>query len=110
MNPEDFIEEVLQLADNSELINSTNLDVEKPIVRIRLNMEGERLIDIFRNFETGTISYTLIESDERIYSIDYDSIRGWHYHPIENPETHEECGSKKFSEFIEKVEENIDKR
>lgn len=96
------------MSDESSLIKSSSVDIESPIVIVRLGIDEQRFIDVFRNFETGTLSYTLIGDDERLYSVDNDSVRGWHEHPFEEPENHDECDPKQFQEFMEKVENYLE--
>jgi hypothetical protein len=30
----------------------------------------------------------LVKNEQRIWGIDYDSLRGWHEHPLNRPEEH----------------------
>ncbi len=39
--------------------------------------------------------------DKRIWGIDFDNMRGWHLHPLENSEGHRRIGAKSIEEIIE---------
>lgn len=104
MDLEEFVRKILDRTTSSDIIESSEVEVEAPIAKIRLKIDETHFIDVFRNFKTSTVSYSLIEDKERIYAADKDSVRGWHIHPFEDPRKHRESDEMKFEEFLSEVE------
>ena len=56
---------------------------------LRLVLNATLFIDIYFNAENGRFDFTLIRSGRRVFG--YDNLKNWHYHPVEDPETHVNC-------------------
>lgn len=100
---EELLDEIYAEAAKKSYIKSISVKVEGPILKCRTHL-NDTFINVFFNEDTGTTAFTLIKGNRRIFGIDKDSLRGWHKHPIENPETHTPCSETKFKEFISQVE------
>jgi hypothetical protein len=49
--------------------------------------------------QTVRLDFTTIKDDQRIFG--YDNAGGWHYHPVENPDSHEPCPKPTLGEIFE---------
>lgn len=107
MDLEEFVRDILNQASSSDIIKSSEVKIEAPIVKVRLIIDNSQFVDVFRNFNTSTISFSLIEDKERVYSVDKDSVRDWHVHPFGSPDQHKEADKTTFEEFLNQVEKHI---
>jgi hypothetical protein len=53
---------------------------------LRLVLDVELFIDIYFNSESLRLDFTLIMGSRRVFG--YDNLKGWHYHPVDNPDLH----------------------
>jgi len=63
-------------------------------------MDVSQFLQIYFNSQTGTIAFSLIREDRRIWGIDFDYLRGWHLHPVDKPEGHMLINRKNIKEII----------
>jgi len=94
---------------SSKLIKRISGVVKGSILKYKIWLNKEIYIQIYYNEVASTTAYALIWGNRRIFGIDYDKIRGWHEHPLENPDEHRPCKQTKLTEFLEKVEKNLQK-
>jgi hypothetical protein len=96
---------ILLLENLSRLDFAEKVDIQTEvfIVRGRAILQKSRFLQIFYNEQTGTTAFALIEKDRRLWGIDYDNLRGWHLHPVKNPETHLEITPKTIEEVIDDI-------
>jgi hypothetical protein len=57
-------------------------------VRGRARFGGDLFLAFYYNQVTGTQAFALVRNEQRLWGIDYDNLRGWHEHPLEQPELH----------------------
>ena len=69
-------------------VEKVDIQTEVFVLKGRAILKKKRYLQIYFNELTGTTAFALIEKNKRIWGIDCDNIRGWHIHPLENPETH----------------------
>ena len=50
-----------------------------------------------------TMAVAWIEEERRIWGIDRDHLRGWHRHPLGNPENHQAMSALTISEIIQEL-------
>jgi len=79
---EELLDEVYAEAAKKTYAKSISVKVEGPILKCRIHL-NDSFINVFFNEDTGTIAFTLIRGDRRIFGVDRDSLRGWHKHPRE---------------------------
>jgi len=103
----DYSATLLRALGTLEAVQHVTLRSEGPVVRGRayLNPDEERFLDFYLNEKTGTMAFALIEKRQRIWGIDKDAIRGWHSHPLEEPEIHVELEEMSVLEIIERLGE-----
>ena len=58
-------------------------------------------MEVYYNDLTETIAFALIKNEKRIWGIDKDNIRGWHIHPLNNPEQHDSIQSLTIFDIID---------
>ncbi len=49
----------------------------------------------------GTTAFALIEDEQRIWGVDYDDLRGWHVHPVGDPDQHRDIDPMTPGEIVE---------
>lgn len=57
-------------------------------------------MQIYFNELSGTTAFALIEKHRRIWGIDFNDMKGWHLHPLENPENHINIDEKSIEEIL----------
>ena len=96
-----FAREILDTANQHGEIKSVSLSIDdNVIVRARFSL-NHKFIDVFYNSQTGTTSYALIKSEERIFGD--DNTGGWHLHPKDDPRSHQPSEPVSFAEFLKKL-------
>ncbi len=66
--------------------------------------EEAYFFEIYYNSKKETTAFALIKNDKRIWGIDYDNIRGWYEHPLDNPITHKQIHSMSIPEVLKEFE------
>jgi hypothetical protein len=93
---------LLLLKGLSELdfVEKVDIQTEVFVLKGRAILKKNRFFQIYFNELTGTTAFALVEKDKRIWGIDYDNMRGWHCHPLENPDNHHTMDKKSIEEII----------
>lgn len=78
------------------------------ILEIRATVEKEIFIEIYANFLTNKRSYSLIHEGDRVFG--YDNHKFWHYHPVEDPNTHISCKEPSVPFVIQQIRKAIESR
>lgn len=60
-------------------------------LKARIDLEKGCHVDIFFREETQRIDYALICGGTRLFGL--DNLKGWHYHPLEEPSQHIPCAA-----------------
>ncbi len=95
-----FLVLLLENLSRLDFVEKVDIQSEAFILKGRAFLKKNRFLQIYYNEFTETKAFALIERGKRIWGIDYDNIRGWHLHPLENPETHSEITPKTVEEII----------
>jgi hypothetical protein len=77
---EELLDEVYAEAAKKTYVKSLSVKVEGPILKCRIHF-NDSFVNVFFKEVTGTIAFTLMRGDRRIFSMDRHSLRGWHKHP-----------------------------
>ena len=94
---------VAEVVSNLAVLNfveSFNIQIEALTVKGRAHLRQRGFLEIYFNERTQTVAVAWIEGERRRWGIDRDNLRGWHRHPIDNPEGHEEIPAMSISEII----------
>lgn len=109
MDVRSFVESLLAALSASGMIGDVDLQVEGPVASGRAHILGgdNRFLRFFFNQKTGTIAFALISGQKRLWGVDRDNRRGWHLHPVENPNTHIPIEPLSISEIIQMLHNEL---
>jgi hypothetical protein len=105
MDVEAFLSSLLDALANQPFVRSVDLDTEAVVIKGRVLLDDERFLQVYFNERTGTTAFALIEEEQRIWGMDYDDLRGWHVHPVDNPNQHRDIDPMTPSEVVEALAE-----
>lgn len=100
-----FLLLLLEGLSKLDFVDKVDIQTEVFILKGRVILKKNRSLQIYFNELAGTIAFALIEEDRRIWGIDFDNMRGWHLHPLENPENHYRIDKKSIEEIIKNLAE-----
>ncbi len=86
----DFATDLLRALSTLQAVTAISLESEGPIVRGRATIASmaNAFLEVYHNSRTQTTAFALVVEQRRIWGVDRDRIRGWHLHPLGNPEDH----------------------
>ncbi|GAB6274999.1 MAG: hypothetical protein STSR0004_18640 [Peptococcaceae bacterium] len=112
MNIIEFHDQAKTQASRKWITGYKTLVLAKNAIKVRLTIRENLYIDLYFNQRYGTINYTLILENERIYGRDCYEGK-WHLHPYDEPSKHDlsENGKKNLSieNFVNEAEEILTK-
>ncbi len=100
MDISQFLLLLLKGLSKLDFVEKVDIQTEVFVLKGRAILKKDRFLQIYFNELTGTTAFALVEKDKRIWGIDYDNMRGWHYHPLENPDNHRSMDKKSIEEII----------
>jgi hypothetical protein len=109
MDASAFAAQLLQALGELTPVQQVSLDAEGPVVRGQAFLEQGRFLAFYYNQATGTQALAFIEQGRRTWGIDYDNLRGWHIHPMENPDLHLPTSPLTVAEIIQHFVEMLNK-
>ena len=68
------------------------------VVKLRIELDEDRFIDVFFNSRNGRADLTLMDSGRRAFG--YDNLGGWHCHPPDAPDRHDACAEPDIEDFL----------
>jgi hypothetical protein len=100
--PED-LEEALRSATASALPGVTVRRIRRTIVsvKLRIDLDARLFVDAFFNARNQRTDLSLVAGDRRIFG--YDNLGGWHRHPVDGPDRHEDCPAPTLMQFLVEV-------
>ncbi|MGD2091089.1 MAG: hypothetical protein PVH61_33245 [Candidatus Aminicenantes bacterium] len=99
MDVNQFLQQLLKELSQLPFVKNLDLNTEVFVIKGRVFLENNFFLQVYFNARTETTAFALIKEDKRTWGIDFDSIRGWHLHPVENPEDHVIIESKTIKEI-----------
>ena len=108
MDVEQFVSTLLEELSHLKAVEHVTAQNEGLVVNGRAFLDDGKFLAFYHNAVTETMAFALIEGKKRIWGIDSDSIRGWHIHPKNAPETHVDIEPQSVSEIIQKLREALD--
>lgn len=96
-----FLLSLLHELSGLDFVEEVDFETEVFIIKGRAILKNNRFLQVYFNELTGTVAFTLIKDDKRIWGIDFDNIRGWHLHPLGNSEEHHDINSMTIEEIID---------
>jgi len=100
MDVNQFLQQLLEELSQLPFVKNLDLNTEVFVVKGRIFLENNFFLQVYFNARTETIAFALIKEEKRVWGIDFDSIRGWHLHPVENPDDHVIIEPKTIREII----------
>ncbi|MDY6863908.1 MAG: hypothetical protein SV062_13095 [Thermodesulfobacteriota bacterium] len=100
MDINQFLLSLLHALSALDFVKHVDFQTEVFILKGSVLLKKERILHVYFNEITKTTAFALIEEDKRIWGVDFDNIRGWHLHPVENPESHQTVNSMTIEEII----------
>ena len=105
MDAATFVSSLLDAAADLSFVEDVDLRTEAFVVKGRIRLTKERFLQIYFNEQTNTTAFALIEEDARIWGIDHDALRGWHLHPVGQPNTHRDIDPLAVEEVMRALQE-----
>lgn len=75
-------------------------------LKARIELSEEKHVDVFFREETQRIDYALIVARTRVFGL--DNLKGWHRHPLGNPDHHIPCPEPTPYEALKQIKEILE--
>lgn len=105
MDLNQFLLSLLHSLSTLDFVEKIDLHTEVFILKGRVILRKNRFLQVYFNEETGTIAFALIEEGKRLWGIDFDNTKGWHLHPVGNPEGHHNISFMTVEDIMKALEE-----
>ena len=105
MDVRQFLLSLLNALSSLDFVKNVDIKTEVFILKGRANLEGNRYLQVYFNELTGTTAFALIEKEKRIWGIDFDNMRGWHFHPFGKSESHRSISEKSVQDIVRELSE-----
>ena len=85
----------------------TSLEVRTEVFTLkgRVYLRSSGFLEVYFNEQTQTLAIAWIANEQRKWGIDHDNLRGWHRHPLANPEEHQTVPVMSIQEIIQELSE-----
>ncbi|HLP46608.1 MAG TPA: hypothetical protein VK469_11700 [Candidatus Kapabacteria bacterium] len=103
-----FLRQLLEQLSRLPFVKNLDLKTEVIVVKGRVFLDQNFFLQVYFNERTETTAFALVKEEKRMWGIDFDSIRGWHLHPVENPDDHQVIEPKTIAEIIDHLEKAWD--
>lgn len=100
MDINQFLLSLLSTLSTLEFVKKVDFQTEVFVLKGRVILKKNRFLQVYFNELTGTTAFALIEREKRIWGIDYDNMRGWHLHPLDNSEGHRNIDPMNIQEIV----------
>ncbi|MDL1973928.1 MAG: hypothetical protein LWX55_03915 [Deltaproteobacteria bacterium] len=95
-----FFLSLLNALSTLEFVKKVDFQTEVFVLKGRVILKKNRFLQVYFNELTGTTAFALIEQEKRIWGIDFDNMRGWHLHPLDNSEGHSSIDPMDIQEIV----------
>ena len=100
-----FLAELVTSLARLDFVASLDLRTEVFTVKGRVHLTQRGFLEVYFNERTQTVAVAWIEAERRRWGTDRDNLRGWHRHPLENPEDHQAIPAMSIHEIIKELGE-----
>jgi hypothetical protein len=100
-----FLAELVTSLARLDFVASLDLRTEVFTIKGRVHLTQRGFLEVYFNERTQTVAVAWIEAERRKWGIDRDNLRGWHRHPVENPEDHQAIPAMSIHEIIKELGE-----
>ncbi len=101
MEIEKFLLSLLGSLADLDFVEKIDFKTEVFVLKGRAILKKNRFLQVYFNELTGTTAFALIEQDKRVWGVDFDNMRGWHLHPLENADSHFNIAPMSIEEIVE---------
>jgi hypothetical protein len=98
-----FLVELVESLARLDFVASLKLRTEAFTVKGRVRLTQHSFLEVYCNERTQTVAVAWIEAERRKWGIDRDNLRGWHRHPLENPEEYQAISAMSVREIIQEL-------
>ena len=84
-----FLAELIAGLSLLDFVVSMDVRTEAFTVKGRIHLQERGFLEIYFNERTQTLAIAWIADGQRKWGIDRDNLRGWHRHPLQNPDEHQ---------------------
>jgi hypothetical protein len=99
-----FLMELVESLARLDFVASLELRTEAFTVKGRVHLTRQGFLEVYFNERTQTVAVAWIEAEQRGWGIDRDNLRGWHCHPLQNPEEHQAIPVMSVREIIQELD------
>jgi hypothetical protein len=108
MTPAEFKRQVAEASADYFPYARLNFTEQRGIkVQGRIVIDDANLIDVYYSALKGKTTFALVRMGRRIFG--YDNLRGWHRHPVENPDQHVACPEPTPRQGLREIKEILDR-
>ena len=100
MDINQFLLSLLSALSTLEFVKKVDFQTEIFVLKGRVILKKNRFLQVYFNELTGTTAFALIKQEKRIWGIDFDNIRGWHLHSLDNSEGHRNIDPMDIQEIV----------
>ena len=84
-----FLAELIAGLGLLDFVVSMDVRTEAFTVKGRIDLQEQGFLETYFNEKTQTLAIAWIADGQRKWGIDRDNLRGWHRHPLQNPDEHQ---------------------
>jgi hypothetical protein len=103
MDLREFLAELVSSLARLDFVASLDIRTEAFTAKGRVHLKQRGFVEVYFNERTQTVAVAWIEGERRRWGIDHDNLRGWHRHPLENPEDHQEVPAVGIRDIISEL-------
>ena len=81
------------------------LNQTRTSIKVRIHLFNNNYITVYYNSYRGTQSFSLMQSNKRIWGLDFDNRIGWHKHPVTNPDSHIKTNKVTLNDMLRKLDD-----
>jgi len=107
MEINEFLNKIESILVKTDFVQNWQVSKKRTTLQIRTFIEKDFFLDVFFNQSLDIYSFSLIMNNKRIWGCDKDNIRGWHLHPLANPNSHQLIKNHTIEEIFIRIEETI---
>jgi hypothetical protein len=98
-----FVDQLLPALAHIKRFARVAVETEGPVVDGYAFVDDVLFLRFYFNEITGTTAFALIEERSRVWGIDFDNRRGWHRHPLGEPDRHMLMAAPEFDEIMDEL-------
>jgi hypothetical protein len=100
-----FLAELVSSLTLLDFVVSVDIRTEVFTLKGRIHFKEAGFLEVYFNEQTQTVAVAWVEGEQRRWGIDRDNLRGWHRHPLGNPEDHQVIPAMSIRDIIKEVGE-----